>query len=96
LPGSKKRKNKEDGEEEEEEQEDDGEGGFRDEPLGSEDDASEDDEPETENLILCQYDKVTHTKGHAKSRWKAILRHGIMRIEGRDYVFQKATGDFDW
>lgn len=52
----------------------------------------EDGAEDTEHVILCQYDKVTRTK----NKWKCVLRDGIMLINGRDYLFQKANGDFEW
>jgi transcription initiation factor TFIIA large subunit len=64
-------------------------------PLCSEDDVS-DDEPgelfDTENVVVCQYDKISRTK----NKWRFTLKSGVMNIEGRDYVFSKATGDADW
>ncbi len=46
-----------------------------DDPLNSEDDDEEDSEEalNTENLVLCQYDKVTRTK----NKWKAQLKFGV-------------------
>lgn len=64
-------------------------------PLCSDDDVS-DDEPEklfeTENVVVCQYDKISRTK----NKWRFILKSGVMNVEGRDYVFSKATGEADW
>jgi len=64
-------------------------------PLCSDDDVS-DDEPaelfDTENVVVCQYDKISRTK----NKWRFILKSGVMNIDGRDYVFSKATGDADW
>lgn len=48
------------------------------------------EEPETDNVILCQYDKVSRIK----HKWKASLRDGLCRIGGRDYLFSKGAGDF--
>jgi len=63
--------------------------------LCSDDDVS-DDEPtelfETENVVVCQYDKISRTK----NKWRFILKSGVMNIDGRDYVFSKATGGADW
>ncbi|KAJ1995200.1 transcription factor IIA subunit alpha [Coemansia sp. RSA 1358] len=61
------------------------------------DDEDEDDEEnggdeDIEHMVLCQYDKVTRSK----NKWKCVLRDGIMLVNGRDYLFQKATGDFEW
>jgi len=71
-----------------------------DDPLNSEDDDSlksdEEDKFETENIIVCQFDKVTRTRIGGKNRWKFHLKDGIMNLDGCDYVFQKATGEADW
>lgn len=83
-------------------------------PLCSDDDVS-DDEPEklfeTENVIVCQYDKVKSRRSgrsererkwgnvqisRTKNKWRFILKSGVMNIEGRDFVFSKATGEADW
>ncbi|KAI8988183.1 transcription factor IIA, alpha/beta subunit [Mycotypha africana] len=66
--------------------------------LGSDlDDTDEDDDDaegneEIEHIILCLYDKVTRTK----NKWKCILKDGIMLVNGRDYLFHRANGDFEW
>jgi hypothetical protein len=77
---------------EEEENED---GGADEEPLGTEDDISDEDPADlfdTENVVVCQYDRITR----ARNRWKFHLKDGIMNLNGRDYVFQKANGDAEW
>lgn len=69
-------------------------------PLNEDDDDDEDlddleqeeEEPNTQHLILAQFDKVTRTK----SRWKCILKDGIMHLHSRDILFNKATGEFDF
>jgi len=63
-----------------------------DEELGSDLDDDDDDEPDTEHIVLCQYEKVTRVK----NKRKANLKDGIMHINGRDYVFSKANGEFDF
>jgi len=60
--------------------------------LDDDDDDDNDDENETEHLILCQYEKVTRIK----NKWKCSLKDGIINVNGKDYLFQKATGDFEW
>jgi len=60
--------------------------------LGPGDDDSDSEEIPTNNLIVCQYEKVSHSK----NKWKLQLKDGIMHIEGRDYVFSKAVGEVDW
>ena len=31
-----------------------------------------------------------------KNKWKFHLKDGIMNLNGKDFVFQKATGDAEW
>ncbi|KAJ1926502.1 transcription factor IIA subunit alpha [Tieghemiomyces parasiticus] len=47
---------------------------------------------DTEHIILCQYDKVSRQK----NRWKCVLKDGILLIDGKDYLFHKGTGEFEW
>ncbi|KAK7261512.1 hypothetical protein RIF29_27826 [Crotalaria pallida] len=79
--------------------------------AGNDDDIDDDDEPplnenddddlddldqgedqNTDHLVLAQFDKVTRTK----SRWKCTLKDGIVRINNKDVLFNKATGEFDF
>ncbi|KXN70055.1 transcription factor IIA, alpha/beta subunit [Conidiobolus coronatus NRRL 28638] len=62
--------------------------------LDDSDGAENDDDgnEETEHIILCQYDKVSRTK----NKWKCVLKDGIISVNGRDYLFNKASGDFEW
>ncbi|KAI9030029.1 transcription factor IIA, alpha/beta subunit-domain-containing protein [Phycomyces nitens] len=62
--------------------------------LDDTDEEAEDGEggEEIEHIILCLYDKVTRTK----NKWKCVLKDGIMLVNGRDYLFHRATGDFEW
>lgn len=78
-----------------EDEEIDGEGGAEEEPLNSEDDVSDEDGAElfdTDNVVVCQYDKITRSR----NKWKFYLKDGIMNIGGKDYVFQKSNGDAEW
>ncbi|NXW79940.1 TF2AY factor, partial [Hirundo rustica] len=64
-------------------------------PLNSGDDVSEQDLADlfdTENVIVCQYEKIHRTK----NKWKFYLKDGVMSIDGKDHVFAKATGDAEW
>uniref|UniRef100_A0A8C6JLY4 Uncharacterized protein n=2 Tax=Melopsittacus undulatus TaxID=13146 RepID=A0A8C6JLY4_MELUD len=64
-------------------------------PLNSGDDISEQDisdSLDTNNLIVCQYDKIHRSK----NRWKFFLKHGVMSFDGKDYIFSKAIGDAEW
>ncbi|XP_026840115.1 transcription initiation factor IIA subunit 1 [Drosophila persimilis] len=65
------------------------------EPLNSEDDVTDEDSTETfdtDNVIVCQYDKITRSR----NKWKFYLKDGIMNMRGKDYVFQKSNGDAEW
>ncbi|XP_008320077.1 TFIIA-alpha and beta-like factor isoform X2 [Cynoglossus semilaevis] len=64
-------------------------------PLNSGDDVIEQDIPDlfdTDNVIVCQYDKIHRSK----NRWKFHLKDGVMSYAGRDYVFSKAVGEAEW
>lgn len=64
-------------------------------PLNSGDDVSEQDIPDlfdTDNVIVCQYDKIHRSK----NRWKFYLKDGVMCYGGKDYVFSKAVGEAEW
>ncbi|QHO32548.1 Transcription initiation factor IIA subunit [Arachis hypogaea] len=69
-----------------------------DEPLNENDDDDDFDDldqgedQDTHHLVLAQFDKVTRTK----SRWKCTLKDGIMHINNKDILFNKATGEFDF
>ncbi|XP_063296561.1 transcription initiation factor IIA subunit 1 isoform X2 [Pelobates fuscus] len=82
--------------EEEEDKEKDGEDGqVEEEPLNSGDDVSDEEGQElfdTENVVVCQYDKIHRSK----NKWKFHLKDGIMNLNGRDFVFSKAIGDAEW
>jgi transcription initiation factor TFIIA large subunit len=80
--------------EREDEQEDEGQD---EEPLNSGDDVSDNEESndklyEIDNVVVCQYDKITRSR----NKWKFHLKDGIMNLNGKDYVFQKANGDAEW
>lgn len=51
------------------------------------------DEDETpQQVMLCMYDKVQRTK----NKWKCVLKDGVLTIKGKEYVFHKATGEYEW
>ena len=52
----------------------------------------EDEDLETGMIMLCLYDKVQRVK----NKWKYVLKDGIANINGKDYVFAKATGESEW
>ncbi|KAM8846101.1 transcription initiation factor IIA subunit 1 isoform 1-T1 [Synchiropus picturatus] len=85
-----------DEDDEEEKDKDAGEDGqVEEEPLNSGDDVSDAEDQElfdTENVVVCQYDKIHRSK----NKWKFHLKDGIMNLNGRDFVFSKAIGDAEW
>lgn len=84
-----------DKDDEEKEEENEDEQREEEDPLNSADDVSEEDPTDlfdTDNVVVCQYDKINRNK----NKWKFHLKDGIMNLNGRDFVFQKATGDSEW
>ncbi|KAJ5912574.1 Transcription factor IIA alpha/beta subunit [Penicillium tannophilum] len=51
----------------------------------------DDDESEGQ-VMLCTYDKVQRVK----NKWKCTLKDGILTSGGREYVFHKGQGEFEW
>lgn len=81
--------------EDKEEEENDEAAAREEEPLNSEDDVTDDDPADlfdTDNVVVCQYDKITRSR----NKWKFYLKDGIMNLNGKDYVFQKMNGDAEW
>lgn len=75
--------------------EDNDDAGEEEEPLNSDDDVSDEEVSENfeiDNVVVCQYDKISRSR----NRWKFHLKDGIMNLQGKDYVFQKAVGDAEW
>ena len=59
--------------------------------LGSSSDESDGSDPDVDNYVLAQHERVR--KG---DKWKVWLKEGIAHINGRDYLFNKATCDLHW
>jgi len=38
------------------------------------------------------YDKVQRVK----NKWKCTLKDGVLLVNGKEYVFHKATGEYEW
>ncbi|CAO1605688.1 hypothetical protein XANCAGTX0491_009194 [Xanthoria calcicola] len=82
--------------------------GVKREDLGDEDDEdainSDLDDPEDDvveeegddsnqgQIMLCTYDKVQRVK----NKWKCVLKDGILTTGGKEYLFHKANGEFEW
>ncbi|KAJ7594472.1 transcription factor IIA alpha/beta subunit [Mycena floridula] len=63
------------------------------------DDSESENEEENEDgaagesdIVFCTYDKVARVK----NKWKCVLKDGMIHVNGRDYLFQKCTGEFEW
>jgi transcription initiation factor TFIIA large subunit len=87
-----------------------------DEDLGSDLDDEEGEEPDTDNIALCQFEKVRvvcrvscraalqvlnaaceHVQvTRIKNKRKCNLKAGVMHLNGRDYLFNRANGEFEW
>ncbi|KAK8064822.1 hypothetical protein PG994_007460 [Apiospora phragmitis] len=52
----------------------------------------EDDDEDGGQIMLCMYDKVQRVK----NKWKCVLKDGVLSVNGKDYVFHKATGEYEW
>jgi transcription initiation factor TFIIA large subunit len=44
------------------------------------------------SIVLCLYEKVHRTK----NKWKCQLKDGVISLGGKDWVFSKANGEFEW
>ncbi|BEI83269.1 hypothetical protein CcaverHIS002_0311370 [Cutaneotrichosporon cavernicola] len=61
-----------------------------DDELGIEDD-DENGEGEID-IVYCVYDKVQRVK----NKWKTVFKDGMIHINGKDYLFAKCQGEFEW
>ncbi|KAJ3572478.1 hypothetical protein NPX13_g5036 [Xylaria arbuscula] len=52
----------------------------------------DEDDEEGGQIMLCMYDKVQRVK----NKWKCVLKDGVLNVNGKDYVFHKATGEYEW
>ncbi|KAL4871250.1 transcription factor IIA, alpha/beta subunit [Aspergillus spectabilis] len=51
-----------------------------------------DDDDAVGQVMLCTYDKVQRVK----NKWKCTLKDGILTTGGKEYVFHKGQGEFEW
>jgi transcription initiation factor TFIIA large subunit len=57
-----------------------------------EDDHNENEDDEIPQIMLCTYEKVQRTK----NKWKCVLKDGVLTVNGKEYVFRKANGEYEW
>ncbi|XP_069942650.1 transcription initiation factor IIA subunit 1 isoform X2 [Cherax quadricarinatus] len=64
------------------------------EQLNSNDDLTDDetDSFNTDNVVVCQYVKITRVR----NTFKLSLKDGLMTRKGKEYFFRKATGEGEW
>ncbi|KAF2273444.1 TFIIA-domain-containing protein [Westerdykella ornata] len=55
-------------------------------------DNANDADDEMIDIMLCTYDKVQRVK----NKWKCTLKDGILGTNKKEYLFHKATGEFEW
>ncbi|KAH8597498.1 transcription factor IIA, alpha/beta subunit [Bisporella sp. PMI_857] len=84
---------------------DDDKNGLKNEELDEDAINSDLDDPEDElngeddedgdnmgSIMLCMYDKVQRVK----NKWKCVMKDGVLTVNGKDYVFHKANGEYEW
>lgn len=54
--------------------------------------ATGEDDEEFGDSILCTYDKVQRVK----NKWKCTLKDGVMSVGGKEWVFHKGMGEYEW
>jgi len=64
---------------------------LEDENLGSEDD-DDDGEPDTDDVVLCQFEKVDRVK----TKYKCKFKYGIVEINGKEHAFSECKADFEF
>ena len=90
----------------------DGDIGIEMEPPGSADDVSDEEAADlfdTENVVVCQYEKISRSRNKwkfvlkvgsfkdlIKGMWNVFVKDGVMNLNGMDFVFKKALGEADW
>ncbi|KAF4997222.1 hypothetical protein FGRMN_4002 [Fusarium graminum] len=79
------------GDDDDEEEDEDAINSDLDDPEDDRDDDDVDDEG-LGNIMLCMYDKVQRVK----NKWKCTLKDGVLTVNGKEYVFHKATGEYEW
>lgn len=62
------------------------------EALGGNSNASTTGSSSSKNQIVGLFDKVQRTR----NRWRCNFSSCIARIDGRDYLFHKLNGEFEW
>lgn len=59
-------------------------------------DDGDDEFEDVPELMVCLYDKVARSRSKIAHKWRCALRDGVLVLDGREYVFVKATGELTW
>ncbi|KAF2471001.1 TFIIA-domain-containing protein [Lindgomyces ingoldianus] len=51
-----------------------------------------DNDDDNVDYMLCTYDKVQRVK----NKWKCVLKDGVLTTNKKEFLFHKATGEFEW
>jgi len=60
--------------------------------LDDSDTEGDEEAEETTDIVFCTYDKVARVK----NKWKCVLKDGMIHVDGKDYLFAKCTGEFEF
>ncbi|GAA5948633.1 hypothetical protein JCM3765_004950 [Sporobolomyces pararoseus] len=44
------------------------------------------------DIVIALYEKVQRVK----NKWKVTLKDGLISVNGKDYLFSKCNGEFEW
>ncbi|GAA5913712.1 transcription initiation factor IIA large subunit [Sporobolomyces salmoneus] len=80
-----------------------GEDGDDEDAINSDLDSSEDEldeeaeaaaqgEDQGGDIVIALYEKVQRVK----NKWKVTLKDGLISVNGKDYLFSKCNGEFEW
>ncbi|KAJ7702991.1 transcription factor IIA, alpha/beta subunit-domain-containing protein [Mycena rosella] len=58
----------------------------------TEDEDLEDGAGANSEIVFCTYEKVTRVK----TKWKCVLKDGMVHANGKDYLFSRCTGEFEF
>ncbi|GAA6034490.1 hypothetical protein JCM8097_005355 [Rhodosporidiobolus ruineniae] len=64
--------------------------------LDDEDDLDEDEDADGAeqggDIVIALYEKVQRVK----NKWKVTLKDGLVSVNGKEYLFAKCNGEFEW
>ncbi|KAK7445437.1 transcription factor IIA subunit alpha [Stygiomarasmius scandens] len=60
--------------------------------IDDEEDEKEEGTGVDSDIVFCTYEKVTRVK----NKWRCTFKDGIIHVNGKDYLFAKCNGEFEW